>query len=432
MVTDLNKIDSAEELKAVNDKKRDYEVFKEELDTEMHQAADSFVRIGFLLKEARDTGILEGSGYATMSDFAKSEYGLSPDQTSRFIGVYERFGDGEGHLKTEFSEHGQTKLIEMLTLPDSVAESIPAELPREEIRQIKQEVKEEQQVTPIERAIENSDIPEGLSDLEAFVFIYLKNEDNFRKFWKGMQEIQAYDTEALLEMFAPSGIGVLSERLPRRGRILLSFNGTENKPALVDVRQDSRSEIDWNELHATLSYRLYPQDAISDTPEEDYEVSYGPMESGAKLDGGKLSEDKENNKVSQGADLGHIETEESQSGTNFEQDSEQEKQPENIMNLPEEKEEIAPAQMEDSKDVSQDHSEDDSVAAGLDDMSEESLSKYDRVMNAAKTLYEEVDRFMLNIEPGFIPLEIQEQFDRVEEKVATWRNAVIEWRKSKE
>ena len=417
-VIDMSQVNSPEELKHAG--KRDYVAFKQELDREMYQAADSFVRIGYLLKEARDTGILEGSGYATMSEFAKVEYGLSPDQTSRFISVYERFGDGEGHLKSEYSEHGQTKLIEMLSLPEAVAESIPPELPREEIRQIKQEVKEEQQATPIERMIEETDIPENLNDLEAFLFVHLKSPDIFRKYWESMKTISAVDIENLLKMFEPSGIAVITERLPRRGRIMLSFNGTNNKPAIVDVRQDTRTEFEWADLHEALSWRLYPGEMISDTPEEDYEKTYGHMEEPKK-------EDAEPEQVKKEP--------ESKSQTNFEPESEEAQQ----VKQEEKPKECKVSQVLEKSDIKEEEAEKPTNFEGMNLPEEQTdpevigeLTYYDRVTRAAKDLNEELNLFMQNVEPGLIASEIQDQMDRVEEKHATWRNLMIEWRKNRE
>ena len=41
----------------------DYATYKHDLDTELQGAVEKFVRIGYLLKVAQDTGILAGSGY---------------------------------------------------------------------------------------------------------------------------------------------------------------------------------------------------------------------------------------------------------------------------------------------------------------------------------------------------------------------------------
>ncbi len=376
-MADLTTIDNKDDFINRPAEVRNYETFKKEFDEEIHRAADSYVRIGYLLTEARDTGILEGSGYATMSDFAKTEYGLSPDQTSRFIIVYERFGDGEGHLKTEYREHSQTKLIEMLSLPDAVAESIPAELPREEIRNIKQEVKEEQQTTPIERALEESDIPENLNDLEKWIFVHLKNFDTFKKYWEEMKTMSAYDIEALLMMFDQSGITVLTEKIPRRGRMLLSFNGKDNKPALVDVRQDTRTEIEWTDLYTALSYRLYPDEAISDSPEEDYEPSYGPVKGSEK----PKEEPKE-------------ELEE-QTETNFEAEEVQEEAPADIVNEPE-----APA-------------EDNAIR---------------KAKNAAKALEDALSSFIMEIKPQGKASDHDKRLKEIGERISDLWAAVSEWR----
>ena len=43
--------------------------------------AQGAVELGYQLKVARDTGVLQESGYSSMGEFARAEYGLRPDQT---------------------------------------------------------------------------------------------------------------------------------------------------------------------------------------------------------------------------------------------------------------------------------------------------------------------------------------------------------------
>ena len=52
----------------------DYTVYKQDLRLDLQRAAESFVRIGYMLKVARDTRILEGSGYASVNEFALKEF----------------------------------------------------------------------------------------------------------------------------------------------------------------------------------------------------------------------------------------------------------------------------------------------------------------------------------------------------------------------
>ncbi|MBR2187600.1 MAG: hypothetical protein IJ857_09710, partial [Lachnospiraceae bacterium] len=138
-----------------------YEDFKQQFDSCMQQTANNFVKIGYLLKQARDTDILEESGYSGMGEFAKAEYGLDNSTTSRFIAICYRYGAGNDHLLPKYAEYGYSKLAEMLTLPESVADAITPEITKEEIREIKQEIREEEKITDIEVCIEKTDHPEA-------------------------------------------------------------------------------------------------------------------------------------------------------------------------------------------------------------------------------------------------------------------------------
>ena len=62
-----------------------YQEYKAELDGELQRTAEGFVRIGYLLKVARDTNILKESGYTNVTEFAKAEYGIDKTQVSRLI-----------------------------------------------------------------------------------------------------------------------------------------------------------------------------------------------------------------------------------------------------------------------------------------------------------------------------------------------------------
>jgi len=489
-MTDLSTIENKENFMNRPSDVRNYEVFKKEFDEEIHRAADSYVRIGYLLMEARDTGILQGSGYATMSDFAKAEYGLSPDQTSRFISVCEKFGDGEGHLKTEYEAFGQTKLIEMLSLPESVTESISPELTREEIRDIKNEVKEEQKITPLEVAMEPVSMPENFDDIEKFVWSYL--EEHPDKYVELADQIgkaapgAGNEKEIILNALAPTGIAVLQARIPRMGRLLLSFTGDDKNPALVFVRDDRREEVDWHTLYETLENRVSNEETLEDDPKERWSKTYGKeypgiapaqivepqkkekepqSKSPTNFAGGK--EKEEPLKDSHTLEKNSLEVHQTQSPTNFD-----ENKPEN--------EEIAKTENEETGKVApgaeSGEQEEDKVSPALEEKdieipesksqtnieqscklsaSEESVSDTEpepvqgnnvetpgqvtdpyiikeRVKRAAKDLDETLNLHIIDIPMLHTSGDIQESLDRVEEKIATWRNLMIEWRKSKE
>lgn len=75
----------------LNNQFASYQDYKAAVDTEMNRAAESFVRIGYLLKIARDTDILKESGYANVNEFAESIYHLDKSQVSRFININDTF-----------------------------------------------------------------------------------------------------------------------------------------------------------------------------------------------------------------------------------------------------------------------------------------------------------------------------------------------------
>ena len=57
-----------------------YEEFKQAVNRVLNRTVEDFVLTGYLLKQARDTDILQGSGYADEKEFAWSEYKLDASQ----------------------------------------------------------------------------------------------------------------------------------------------------------------------------------------------------------------------------------------------------------------------------------------------------------------------------------------------------------------
>lgn len=185
----------------------------------------------------------------------------------------EKFGDADGNLLPQFEEHGLTKLSEMLTLPDAVANAIPADLSKEEIREIKAEVQEEQKITPLEVAMEGKAGNDTIYEMvKAYFHGYPELYRSCRKAWEHPDGRSAKDT--ILDMLMPSGVGILESRPQGMGKILLTFKGTEQDPALTQIRAEKTESITWDDLYATISYVLIGRDS----PEENWEAVYGePM-----------------------------------------------------------------------------------------------------------------------------------------------------------
>lgn len=255
-----------------------YQEFRDILGNEIVRVEDGFVKIGYLLKIARDTDILAESGYKSMTEFAAAEYRLGESYVSRFIDINDRYSEGgySEHLQERFRGYGMTKLAEMLTLPESIVESIPPELPREDIRDLKREIKEEQKITDLEVLMEE---PEGGADADmlqqAVRRYFYESREVFVKMVKGVRGVDTHEKqiEALYEALAPSGVAVLMVRVQGVGKLMLSIRGREQEIDIQNVRTLEKQKCSWEELLRSV-HRLVMGCALLN-PEKDWEKIYG-------------------------------------------------------------------------------------------------------------------------------------------------------------
>ena len=238
-----------------------YNDFKSKLDTELKQNAEGFVRIGYLLKVARDTNILAESGYKNVAEFAQAEYGLTKDIVSRYIAINDKYAINgySDKLQTQFEGFGVAKLQDMLTLPDSIIEEIEPTLTRREISEIKKQVAAEEKITPLEVALEaaspevqaeekeltltqrvwkdviKSDVdifsPEGgaLKDVIEANYPFVADE-SFSKPYE----------EKLLDLLAPNGTATLWARVPGAGRYMVTIKGKDEPINMTNARDGSK------------------------------------------------------------------------------------------------------------------------------------------------------------------------------------------------
>lgn len=136
-----------------------YGEYKAALDGELQRSAESFVRIGFLLKVARDTDILTESGYCSVNEFAEKEYSLDKSQVSRFIRINDKFSENgySDRLQEHYRSFGYAKLSVMLLMPAEINEELSSNYSKAEIQAIKEEVDEERKITNLEVMLEEKD-----------------------------------------------------------------------------------------------------------------------------------------------------------------------------------------------------------------------------------------------------------------------------------
>ncbi len=261
-----------------------YQEYKKELDAVLTRTAEDFVQIGYLLKVARDTNVLAESGYATVTDFARAEYGIDKTQVSRFISINDRFSeDGySDHLLPSYKGFGYAKLTLMLQIPDEINEALPPTLSKVEIQDIKDEVDAESKVTDIEVEIERAEAaavtdkpmlpPEGSPLYRNLWQLGKEQEDLFRKLWMVCFLHTAFGNKnnaEIMDILIPQGDAVYTVRIPgeRRTQIIVNSDGA----TIVNLKTLERSR--YTEDQICLVVRSLIDGGSS--PEERYRDLYG-------------------------------------------------------------------------------------------------------------------------------------------------------------
>ena len=223
-----------------------YQEYKQELDTELKKTAEGFVRIGYLLKVARDTSILAESRYDNVVDFARAEYGIDKTQVSRFIHINDKFSRGgyAPELKEEYQGFGYAKLSIMLSLPDSVNEELTPDFSKSEVQQVKNEVDEENKTTDIEVMLEEKDSVQQSFDTNLEKAVYQLGRDApeiYKRLW--ISAIKDRESgKHFIENLIPDEKAVYIVRIPGAGRCMLSMKAEDDTVKLINIRDASANE----------------------------------------------------------------------------------------------------------------------------------------------------------------------------------------------
>ena len=222
-----------------------YTEYKRELDEELSKSAESFVRIGYLLKVARDTDILAESGYKNMAEFANAEYGLSSTYVSRFIRINDKFSEGgySDHLLPEYQGFGYAKLTLMLQLPEAINEALTPKYSKSDIQAIKDEVDQEKKVTDIERAIEGTEEKPLIEQV-----IYNIGKEHPDLYLKMSQRIidRICTQEDIAECMAPQGVATYTTRIRGIGSVMLMLD--EEECHIVVTRTGEKEDTTWGDI----------------------------------------------------------------------------------------------------------------------------------------------------------------------------------------
>ena len=264
---------------------RDYTQYKQELRTELEKTSEGFVRIGYLLKVARDTDILIGSGYKDYLAFANGEFGLDKSMVSRFIRINDRFSE-EGNsdrLLEQYKGFGYAKLAIMLRIPEVITEELTPEYTKSEIQAIKNEIDEERSKSEVEHLEENFEqIMNPPTDSLLVRVLKAIGEDNaalFCKIWNFFSENVEWG--GLKDIFKPIDQQTYVTRVAGEGKIILIVK--DEGAALTIARSEQKTNHSWNEINSAWA-EIMPvsngQEGHSFTEAKDaYEFTYGkPIE----------------------------------------------------------------------------------------------------------------------------------------------------------
>lgn len=264
-----------------------YREFEAAADRTATKIKEGYMEMGCILKTAKETDILAGSGYAGYEEFAYKRYGLDKGTVSRYIRIVERFSvDGTSNiLKDCYKNMGFAKLSIMLHMPDAIAEELMDSLSKAEVQQIREEVEAENAVSDIERMIEAAEedkmaarpVPDG-GLLEKTLWQFLKEQPAiYRKLWKAYAEGREAD---IRDTLAPQGDAICMCRIPGMGRVMLSV--TEEGVSATCVRTQEK-EKGTMEGAVQLIRGLCPEATCA---EEAYRETYGtqpPQEEEPKM-----------------------------------------------------------------------------------------------------------------------------------------------------
>lgn len=257
-----------------------YRKYKQELDGAFTQAAEKFVLIGYLLREAVETDVLRSSGYKNMEEFAYAEYGVDASQANRFININRRFSEGGNskQLKQQYQGIGSSKLAVMLTIPDEINEVLPKNLTKEELKEIQAEVKAENQVSDIEVEIEKAEaaavtdwsiLPPKGSPLKRNLWqLGKEQEDLFRKLWEICNKGQYPRSASIMDALIPQGDAVYTVRIPgeRRTQIIINSDGA----TIINLKTLERSKY----IPQDICYEVEELLNGGSSPEEQYKMLY--------------------------------------------------------------------------------------------------------------------------------------------------------------
>jgi hypothetical protein len=239
----------------------DYIQSKNEIKQELGGIVKSFVRIGWQLTRINKSEAYKHDGYSTIAEFAKAEYGMNPSGVSRFVNVYERYslpGDTP-ELQEQYKDFKFAQLTEMLQLPEEDRQIFHAEDKREDIRELKDFNKE------------NENNPMNLLDWKSAQSTEDKLKATIQEFFHEKQGVlntlyssEAYQTGNIKEMSQIINPG--DSMSYRKGTVFLMFH---QEDITVKIFNGEMKNITWEQFF-TYTQEIFAEAAAGNCTYENY------------------------------------------------------------------------------------------------------------------------------------------------------------------
>lgn len=239
----------------------DYIQSKNEIKQELGGIVKSFVRIGWQLTRIDKSQAFKHDGYNTISEFARTEYGMNPSGVSRFMKVYEKYsvpGDTP-ELKEQYREFKFNNLVEMLQLPEEDQQIFHPEDKREDIRELKDFNKE------------NESNPMNLLDWKSAQSTEDKLHATIQEFFRektgilnALYSSEAYQSGNIKEMAQIVNPG--DSMSYRKGTVFLMFH---QEDITVKIFNGEMRNISWDQFF-TYTQEIFAEAAAGTETYENY------------------------------------------------------------------------------------------------------------------------------------------------------------------
>ena len=230
---------------------KEYEKAKLSIKENLFGIGRSFVVIGWQLTRIEESGQYRIDGYATLAEFAKAEFNMSPDNVSRYKKVYETFsvpGD-RPEIQEKYRDFEFSKLVDMRLLPEEDREHLHPETYREDIRELK-EYNKEQENSPA-KLLNWAEKPEEI--LKSTIREYFKNK---KKTLNEVYASEAYKTNSIKGM---ADIVYKDRSTFKTENAFLIFHRYP-MPLFAKVGQNEAEDLTWEEFLRTMR-ELFDQSA---------------------------------------------------------------------------------------------------------------------------------------------------------------------------